>query len=55
MEELIKQAVKALEENVGYNEITLSDGTNTVHLVRYTPIPITYPSYQPEWPYLSNP
>ena len=39
MEKLILKAVKALQDNMGFNEITLSDGVNTVHLVRYTPIP----------------
>ena len=39
MEELIKKATKALNENLGFNEITLNDGVSTVHLVRYTPAP----------------
>lgn len=53
MEELIKKAAQALEENLGFNEITLTDGFgNTVHLVRYTPMPFTaapgqYTTYLP--------
>ena len=35
MEELIKKAIKALEDNRNINEISLSDGANTVHLVRF--------------------
>ena len=48
MEELIKIATKALQENLGFNEIILSDGKNTVHLIRYTPAPDTpYPFTSP--------
>ncbi len=52
MDELIAKAVKALDKNGGFNEITLSDGANTVHLVRYTPNPYVAPNtiYQPQIP-----
>ena len=44
MEELIQMAAKALTEYNGFNEILLSDGMYTVHLVRFTPSPtLSYP------------
>lgn len=42
MDKLIEEAVKVLEENLGLNEVTLSNGANTVHLVRFTPTPAWY-------------
>ncbi len=39
MDELIKQAIKALSENLSFNEIELCDGCMKVHLVRFTPVP----------------
>ena len=49
MEELIKGAIKTLNENPGFNEVTLNDGKNTVHLVRFTPAPTVY--YPSPWDY----
>ena len=53
MEELIKTAIKAMQEGMGFNEIELSDGVNKVRLVRFTPAPyITYPlTYTYQNPY----
>lgn len=54
MGKLIKRAIKALEENLGFNEITLSDGKNTVHLVRFTPSPSLQPvNYPYPWQWIS--
>lgn len=50
IEGLTKIAAKMLQEDMGFNEITLSDGTNTVHLVRYTPMPNIY-SGNWQWQY----
>ena len=50
-DELIKAAVKALQDNLGLNEITLTYGNMSVHLVRFTPVPyIQYP-YTVQWQY----
>jgi len=53
MEELIKQAMKALQENPLVNEVELADGINKVRVVRNAPAiyctwPWTY-TYQPNY------
>lgn len=47
MEELIKQAMKALQENVSVNEITLTDGDKSVRVLRVSAIIYQWQS----WPY----
>ena len=38
-DKLIEKAIKTLNENSGFNEIELCDGSMKVHLVRFTPVP----------------
>lgn len=42
IEELTEKAIKALSENLSFNEIELCDGGMRVHLVRVTPVPWYY-------------
>ena len=39
LDKLVEKAIKTLNENSGFNEIELSDGSMRVHLVRFTPTP----------------
>ena len=49
-ESLLEEANKFLTEHLEYNEVELADGNIKVHVVRYTPVPITWlPPYQ--WQY----
>ena len=46
MDKLIEQAVKVLTDNLGLNEIELSDGVNKVRVVRNASY-ITYGTIEP--------
>lgn len=39
LDKLIEKAIQTLKDNLGFNEIELSDGGTRVHLVRFTPVP----------------
>ncbi len=41
-DKLVEKAIKTLNENLGFNEIELADGSMRVHLVRFTPVPWYY-------------
>ncbi len=50
MDELIERASKFLADNPNVNEIELQNGPLRVHLVRFTPIPISYSGFgMPGW------
>ncbi|MBE9570314.1 MAG: hypothetical protein IMF11_06800 [Proteobacteria bacterium] len=50
METLLRAAMKFLDENMGINEVELSDGINRVKVVRYAPT-IQYYTTPPSYPY----
>ena len=52
IEQLVETAMKALNESAN-NEITLTDGDCSIHLVRSTPVP--YYSVPYVWPTTGNP
>ncbi len=45
MKELLEQAVNFLKTHPEINEVELEDQNIRVHLVRFTPIPVTYSGY----------
>ncbi len=55
MKELLEQAAQFLSDHPEINEVELCDGQVKVHLIRFTPSPVTYSGWGWNWQYSLKP